>query len=219
MKHKTILQTISVGILLIVLSLVISNTHEFQTHATNVEDTIYVLNDSKVPEANTETTYAKIIEERVSLSQETENIEETKQVYSVPTNNGFKSYMYYTAITSTNSLQYKLQRMAYTGNYGIRMVNERYCVAVGTAFGMQVGQCFDLVLQNGTVIPCVLADVKADGDTDSSNIFTGNGCCSEFLVDKEAFSSSARRMGDVSYCTNEWQSPVVWVHVYKEFVW
>ena len=51
---------------------------------------------------------------------------------AVPSNNSFKAYMSYTAITNTSSPQYKLQQQAYTGNYGIRMVDDRYCIAVGS---------------------------------------------------------------------------------------
>ena len=157
--------------------------------------------------------------EQERLAEEARKLEEQRQleasadVYSLPSYSGFKSYMYYTAITSTGSPQYQLQQKAYTGNYGIRMVDDRYCVALGTRFTTQVGRCVDLILQNGTVIPCVLGDLKSNNDTDSTHTFTGNGCCSEFIVDKSAFSASDRRMGDASYCTQEWNSPVVAIRV------
>lgn len=209
-------------IIISIFCFVVDTVYNFTIKAKSEEPVVvtYALDDSPIPEFNTETTYEKIIEEKESLqTDETENIEETKQVFSIPSNSGFKSYMYYTSITARSSLQYKLQTMACTGSFGIRMVDDRYCVAVGSAFGMRVGQYFDLVLQNGVVIPCVLADVKANNDTDSSNIFTGNGCCSEFIVDKAALDQNARRMGDISYCYEKWQSPVVWIHVYQKYVW
>lgn len=138
--------------------------------------------------------------------------------YSVPHNIGFKSYMSYEAITSKSSPQYKLQsNYAYTGTYGIRQIDGRFCVALGTAFNASVGTYIDLVLQNGTVIPCVLSDIKANNHTQSNNIVTShNGCVSEFLVSTKVLNSNAKRDGDISSCQENWKSPVVVVKVYNE---
>lgn len=137
--------------------------------------------------------------------------------FSVPSNSGFKSYMPYTAITATNSPQYILQHTeAYTGNYGIRQINGRYCVAVGSYFTSKIGTLFDLVLENGTIIPCILADQKADQDTDWQNIATShNGCVSEFIVDIGYLSRKAKLHGDISHCREDWNSPVKIVRVYE----
>ena len=136
--------------------------------------------------------------------------------YNVPKNRGYKCGEYYTAITSKSSPQYKLQHQyAYTGNYGIRMVNGRYCVAIGSYFKCTIGQYFTLVLKNGTKIECVKGDEKADKDTDYKNIFSGNGCMSEFLISKSLI-PAARLMGDISYCNEKWKSPVVKLIVYKK---
>lgn len=138
--------------------------------------------------------------------------------YTVPSTTGFKSYMSYKCITAVSSPQYKLQvSEAYTGKYGIRQVNGRYCVAIGSHFTSKIGTWFDLILENGTVIPCILADQKADKDTDGSNIVTQhNGCMSEFVVDDESLVSSAKQQGNVSYCNTEWNSPVAYVRVYEK---
>lgn len=140
------------------------------------------------------------------------------QTYSVPDNNGFKSYMPYQAITAINSPQHYLQHnFAYTGNYGIRQIDGRYCVAIGSHFTSKIGQYFDLVLKNGTIIPCVLADQKADEDTDSDNIMTEhNGCVSEFIVNVGSLNKYAKRDGNISSCTDDWNSPVVEIRVYQE---
>lgn len=136
-------------------------------------------------------------------------------VKSAPKTSGIKSYMPYKAITSVSSPQYKLQQQAYTGNHGIRMVNGRYCVALGSFYTNRIGQNFDLVLENGTVIPCVLADQKADGDTNGSNQVTShNGCMSEFIVDSQALDRDAKKMGDISYCEECWKSPVRQIILY-----
>lgn len=137
--------------------------------------------------------------------------------YAVPSNSGFKSYMPYKAITSTSSKQYILQHTkAYTGTYGIRQINGRYCVAIGSYFTSEMGTMFDLILENGTVIPCVLADQKADKDTDKQNIVTRkSGCLSEFIVDTDYLSKNAKLHGDISYCNEKWNSPVKTIRVYE----
>lgn len=137
--------------------------------------------------------------------------------YTVPNYSGYKSWMPYTAITSTSSPQYKLQHQyAYTGNYGIRMVDGRYCVAIGSYFHSSIGQYFDLVLANGTIIKCIKGDEKANQDTDSANIFSTNGCCSEFLIDRGSLASSIRLSGDTSSACGKWKSKVVKIRVYKK---
>ena len=137
--------------------------------------------------------------------------------YIATITSGFKSYMPYTAITSKSSPQYKLQQIAYTGTYGIRQYDNRYCVAIGTAFNADVGTYFDLILANGTVIPCIVADIKADKHTDSNNMVTiANGCLTEFIVDSSTLNRDAKRMGDISYCNEDWNSRVEKIRVYDK---
>lgn len=140
------------------------------------------------------------------------------RIYNVPCVKN-KTWMPYTAITSRGSKQYKLQQIAYTGDYGIRMVDDRYCVALGSHFGCEIGQYFDLVLSNGTVIFCIMADQKANKHTDSVNIITvDTNCLSEFIVDRHSLKYEAKRDGDISSCCDEWDSPVVQIKVYKKVV-
>ena len=139
--------------------------------------------------------------------------------YIVPVTSGFKSYMPYTAITSKSSPQYKLQQSTYTGTYGIRQYGNRYCVAIGTAFNADVGTYFDLILANGAVIPCIVADIKANNHTDSNNMVTiANGCLTEFIIDSSALNKNAKRMGDISYCNEDWNSRVEKIRVYDKNV-
>ena len=148
-------------------------------------------------------------------------ISSTKFEYNVkyaPMTSGKKSWMPYTALTSRSSNQYRLQQMCSTGNYGIRTYNGRYCVALGSYYTDTIGQYFDLVLANGTVIPCVLGDQKADVHTDTANQVTvHNGCMSEFIVDTSSLDSDAKRDGDISSCTDEWDSRVVEIRIYDEY--
>lgn len=130
-----------------------------------------------------------------------------------------KTWMPYTAITSRGSKQYKLQQISYTGDYGIRMVNRRYCVALGSHFGCEIGQYFDLILANGEVIPCIMGDVKSNKHTDSANIITtSTNCLSEFIVDRQALNRNAKRDGDISSCCPEWESTVKQIKVYEKVI-
>lgn len=140
--------------------------------------------------------------------------------YSMPDTSGFKSYMPYDAITNKTSAQYKLQYdYAYTGNYGIRQVNNRYCIAIGTAFGANIGDYVDLVLDNCEIIHAIVSDIKDDKDTDSHNIITmHNGCVSEFLIDDYYLDRNIRIMGDISSARPEWSSKVVAIRIYNKNV-
>lgn len=138
---------------------------------------------------------------------------------AVPPENGFKSYMSYRAITNTASDQYKLQQIAETGNYGIRTVEGRYCVALGTYYSTKIGTKFDLIMENGHTIHCVLADSKADIHTDSTNRMSSNGCISEFVVDMNSLDGTCRKMGDMSYApSGGLQGRVSEIRVYDESV-
>ena len=140
----------------------------------------------------------------------------TSNTYYAPYNR-IKSYMPYTAITSRNSAQWKLQQVAYTGRHGIRQVNDRYCIAVGSAYTSKIGQYIDLVLENGSVIHCILADQKADKDTNAENTITEHdGSLVEFVVSSGDLSSSVRKMGDISYAQDNWNSMITQVIVYDE---
>lgn len=139
-----------------------------------------------------------------------------KSNYLISNHNGKKTFMGYKAITSTTSNQYLLQKDAYTDENGFRKVDERYCVAIGTAFNADIGQYFDAHLENGTVIQCVVGDIKDNKDTDITNTFTSQGCCLEFIVDTKELYGIIKTMGDCSYKCEEWDSPCVTYVVYDE---
>lgn len=145
----------------------------------------------------------------------------TYREFTVPKNRGFKSFEPYNNF-NPRYRQYKLQQHAYTGEYGIRKVDERYCIALGTHFfenisNSIIGTYVDLVLENGEVIHCILGDIKANAHTNSDNIVTtANGCVSEFIVDKSELPSDVKKMGNMSYARTEWRSPVAKVIVYDK---
>lgn len=101
----------------------------------------------------------------------------------------FKSFMDYRTITSTNSVQYKLQENAYTGDYGIRMIDGRYMVAVASTFG-EAGDEIEIVLEDGTVLNCVIGDIKAYTD-----LLGGDSSLVEFIVDRDYTPEEVELMG------------------------
>ena len=139
----------------------------------------------------------------------------TKENHLIISHNGMKTFMSYRAITDKTSNQYALQQIAYTDEMGFRKVNERYCVAIGTAFEASVGQVFDAELENGTIIKCVVGDIKDDKDTDNSNVFTSQGCCLEFIVDIKKLDGTIKTMGDCSTKCEDWNSPCFQYIIYN----
>lgn len=131
-------------------------------------------------------------------------------------NNTRKSYMSYKAITLKTSRQYKLQQIAYTGTHGIRQVNGRYCVALGSAYTKTIGTYVDVILENGEVIPCILADQKQDIHTDTTNRVCFDGSLVEFVVDMDYIINKVRITGDVSNACEEWKTQVEEVIVYEK---
>lgn len=136
----------------------------------------------------------------------------------LPPTTGFKSYMSYTAITKKTSPQYILQQSCITDQLGLRKINDRYVIAVGTAVGGHIGTYVDLILENGVIIPCVIGDYKAAIHTDATNLVGGNGCASEFLIDKGSLFAPAKQAGDISVCCPEWASRVVIIRRYDSGV-
>jgi len=127
--------------------------------------------------------------------------------------NTFKSYMSYRAITSKSSPQYKLQQKAYTDNEtGVRMVEGRYCIAVGPKVSTRVGTKLDLLFKNGKIVPAIVADQKA-GTIDGYR--HGDGSAVEFVVDNNALPRCAKRAGDMS-ALNEFKGRITRVKVYKK---
>lgn len=136
--------------------------------------------------------------------------------YDIDVYPGVKTIESYTAFGSRTP-QAALQDAASDDELGFRRINNRYLVALGSRFTEDVGQYFDLVLENGTVIPCMLSDQKADEDTDPTNTYTisnGSWCCSEFCVDLPVIKSHGID-GDASIMNEGWNSRVAQIRVYN----
>lgn len=111
----------------------------------------------------------------------------------------YKCYMDYRTITDTSSPQWQLQQGAWTDEDGLRRVDDRYCVALGSAFGSMIGTNYIIELETGEMLRCVLADQKADRDTNAEHTADMNGAVVEFVVDTPCLSDTVRSMGDISY--------------------
>ena len=160
------------------------------------------------------TTTIKETTTKEPVTEETTTKKQLNYIDGDTPDNTIKSYMDYRTITSTNSKQYKLQKaLAYTDDNGLRMVNGRYCVVVGSYYTTTIGQYIDIELENGKIIKGILADCKADIHTDSTNRINPNGSVVEFVVDVNTLDSTAKKMGDISYI-NGWNSRVVNIRVY-----
>lgn len=157
--------------------------------------------------------------EATSFYEEEHKTEESGNgatLYELPENTdytGKKCYISYTAITDKTSLQYELQTAACTDLDAFRLLDNRYLVSVGTYFNAPCGTYIDLILENGTEIPCIVGEIKPDKLT-SKRVYSANGCASAFIVD--ANETRANLWGDVSYLCDEWQSKVSSVRVYNK---
>lgn len=121
-----------------------------------------------------------------------------KPKYSIKSTpgNSFKSYESY------RKLHYKqgeLQRKAYTDKNGLRKVDNRYCIAMGSYYSTKIGCKIDLVMSDGQIIKCILADMKSDRHTDSLHRkHRVDGSVVEFIVDVQKLSRRVKRFGDIS---------------------
>lgn len=126
-----------------------------------------------------------------------------------------KSFMDYRTITDKTSRQYKLQKEAYTSDEGIRMVDGRYCIAIGNGFEADTGTPVDLTLADDTVIECVVSDIKQDIDTDDTNMVANDGSIAEFVVDRKVLDHDTLYTGDI--CSIDgFSEDVVNVRVYVD---
>ncbi|MDE6853086.1 MAG: hypothetical protein K2J67_11500, partial [Lachnospiraceae bacterium] len=118
--------------------------------------------------------------------------------------NSFKSYESYHLLRYS---QGRLQRKAYTDENGLRKVGNRYCIAMGSYYTTRIGCKIDLLMSDGDVVKCILADQKSDRHTDSRHqIHRSDGSLVEFVVDKYKLASKVKRHGDISQISQFKQS-------------
>ena len=111
----------------------------------------------------------------------------------------FKSYLPYKAITNKTSKQWELQQKATTNDDGIRCIDGIPMVAVGTGWGLWVGDIAVVTCANGNSFKVIVGDIKADRHTDGENKTTvSNGCRCEFIVDKDKLDPYVKLMGNIA---------------------
>lgn len=126
-----------------------------------------------------------------------------------------KTYMDYRTITLKSSDQYKLQQRASTNlENGLRMLRNRYMVAVGSYFGCKVGQFIDVVLADGEVLPCIVGDAKQDIHTDNQNLHGLNGDTVEFIVNETILKDTTDVVGNISDVSEVFDGKVVQIRKY-----
>lgn len=149
-------------------------------------------------------------------------IEETHYVdMDVPTGKTFKSYMDARLITNKSSAQYELKSEYELDESGIYMIDGRYTCAVGSYYTTKIGTKFDVVMVSGEVIPCILADCKADEHTDNLGQYTvGNDSIVEFIVHSPTLipniSNRWGNTGDVSTLGGIFEGEIAYIRVYSD---
>lgn len=153
----------------------------------------------------------------VAPSIEVEEIEPKQPLcreVQINNHNGMKTWMPHN-VFGKNTQQYKLQQYAETDSLGFRCINGRYLAAIGTGADVDIGQFFDVVLENGEIIPCIVGDVKSPTDTKSDNLTNKiSGCVCEFIVDKKVLAERIKKSGDVSYIDESYDSSIKKIVVY-----
>ncbi len=130
-------------------------------------------------------------------------------------NSNKMTYMDYRAITDTTSKQYALQQDPYcvVDERGFLMYRDNwYVVAMGSYWG-KIGDKFIVRLDNGTIIPVIMGDYKANVDTDEEHYaYAKDGHVLEFLIDTSSSSminSNAVYYGLINQAFPEFDSKIV----------
>ena len=183
---------------------------------TTVDSTIeYGLTAGAIGKTAQMTTIEPVVEEHI-----VELVEEEAPRWiemDVPSNNSFKSYMGAHKITDTTSAQYQLKSEYLDSACGIKLVDDRYVIAIGTYYTETVGTRVDLVMKNGEVVPCIVGDVKKNKDTDATNRqHNVDGSVIEFVVNADTLSSEAKSHGDCSWADPRLMGEIKAIRVYKE---
>lgn len=179
---------------------------------------VVIVNKDVVTQSNSETT---VVTKDDSLEEKPEIVVPQYSDMDVPSNNGFKAYETHTLdsgrLRFSNAPQVELQSIAYTDTKtGIRMVDGRYCVALGSYYSTNIGQKFDLIMENGAKIPCILADGKDDRDTDSTNrACKVNGGITEFVVDRNQLNAKIKGAGSVSGMGGAFDGEIAYIRMYE----
>lgn len=121
------------------------------------------------------------------------------------------TYMGWQCITAVDSRQYKLREAAGMtfDEEGFAKIGDRYVVATTTTFG-NVGDYIDVYQEDGTIIKCIIGDIKSQRDANCNEWGHDNGhCVVEFVVDKSSwYGSSMHSNPGTSSCHPEWNQNI-----------
>ncbi len=123
------------------------------------------------------------------------------------------TYMGWQMITAPDSPQYALREAAgmnFDGE-GFGIISGRYVIACTSTFG-QVGDYIDFYLEDGTVLPCVIGDVKSGGDANWTRFGHSYGdrlSVIEFVVDRASWYGCGHPNPGTPTCHPEWAQQVV----------
>lgn len=123
------------------------------------------------------------------------------------------TYMGWQMITSPSSAQYKLREAAGMNfdEEGFGVIDGRYVIACTTTFG-QVGDLVDFYLEDGSVLSCIIGDIKSEGDANWTPYGHAHGSALsviEFVVDKASWYGSGHVNPGTSGCHPEWAQKIV----------
>lgn len=133
---------------------------------------------------------------------------------AVEKGHAFKPYTGYWAYNLKGSAQHSLQKVCYSAENGIRVAVdsfgvERYCVALGTFWAgghpQDIGRCLDVYMINGSILHCVLADVKRQEDAKGNKYGRINNDLLEFIVDEKLLNKAVKECGNVSKAGAEFE--------------
>lgn len=158
--------------------------------------------------------YVVVVGMKVKIGKKKLTTKKPRYVTKKVPKNGIKCYMSYRAITAKGSPQYKLQHTkAYTDpKTGVRMVDGRYCIAMGSSAATKIGTKIDLIFASGKVVHAILGDQKAGA---AGGWIHPDGSAVEFLVDMGTLPRYARRMGDLSVL-KKFKGRITKIRVYKK---
>lgn len=174
-----------------------------QVETTNRIDELH----SMVTDAENVECFAAKAEQGRVAKRKTIKITYTSLALPDVSDNSFKSYMSYKAITNTASTQYKMQQEAWTDDMGLRRYGDDYMVAMGTYYAEQCGERFRITLDTDEVFTVVTGDIKADCHTNKNHMYSSvynydgtfrSANILEFIVDTKKLDKYPKNLGDIS---------------------
>lgn len=125
-----------------------------------------------------------------------------------------RTYMGWQCITNTSSQQYKLMQTAGVNfdEEGFGIIGDRYVVATTNTYG-NVGDYIDVYQEDGSVLKCIIGDIKNQNDAGCNKWGHLNGTCVlESVVDKNTWyrnGAGNHSNPGTSSCHPEWDQDIV----------